>query len=230
MQEPLSRKDAVLDFQIEKTYQTLLDVSRSTGKTVVTYLALIVLALCLAFGESMGIEDKVKVPIIDLTVDKRYAAAGSLILSYLTLLRASLLIAGNNFLDVKFRRLLHERYGGLCDVVWHMKPPSFFDLVIHQASSSSLRGYGVRGMVVFSLLLPLIIMASPALVTWNLCKEAGFSNSTSVLLALVAANTVVPVFYFIKTAGYEAANHVKELDDRDWALTVFRSTGKKWKL
>ncbi len=206
-------REAALDFQIEKTYVIANELTLSAGRAYLTYYVLIVITLCLAFGKSIGVEDKITVPFFELTLNKHFAAFATLILSSLAIYHASSLAAAESFTQIKLSDLLKERYLGLCPNLWHLTHPTPFIVLWNLFASAwffrtiiALVGYGAY----------LFVVAFPFVMTWKLSRDAGFSTTWTVLLTICSLILSLPALLARGNPFRDDRKYVRKLDAARW--------------
>ncbi len=190
---------AWLDFTIEKTHDALYDAGKKFEKLFISFLALLSLAAILAYGHAAftGTEE-FKVPFLELSLDRRYAA---ILIEFLaTCAFSSLVLAGiyEEILRWRLEGLLLVRYGELSKLgdtapvsLWYLLYPSLFRI------SLFLKTYRPSNFVipVLYILIGLAGLLFPAVLGWNVGTDLAWTRPHK--LELCAALLVLPALIVI---------------------------------
>ena len=119
-----------LDFEITSTHATFFEAGKVVGTALLTYLLLVCLSLLLVFGNvkpnQEGGSSGIRVPFLELTVDKPYAAWITLLLGDMSLYWFFSALANELLLGVKLYDLLDKRYKTDWYTNLHLRYPSVF--------------------------------------------------------------------------------------------------------
>jgi hypothetical protein len=133
----------LLDFELGKTHQTIFEAGKTFGSAFLTYALLLSITALLIFGR--GVEGKVSVPLLQLQLDKDWAAGTTLVMSNLALLWFFSTFTYLQMLEYKLWMLLNKRYSVLDNItyrkhlmtsegtpsLWHLfYPSSYMSLVV----------------------------------------------------------------------------------------------------
>jgi hypothetical protein len=119
---PLS--DALLDFEIDKTYESFTEAGKTLNAAFLAYFLLIGFTLLLVFGS--GFEEMVEMPMLGFKVSKPYAAGLSLLLSCFMLYWLYSTVLIHNLLTYKLFDLIEKRFKVRPASNWNIGYPSFF--------------------------------------------------------------------------------------------------------
>lgn len=122
-----SLKNELLDFEIDKTHQTLFAAGKLLGTAFLTYLSLLCLTALLVYGR--GMEDSVSVPLLALKVSKDLAAAITVLLCQVVQIWVISLLVLTASLNSRLASKIRERYNSRPADSWHMQYPSLFESV-----------------------------------------------------------------------------------------------------
>lgn len=107
-----------LDFKLEKTHQAITEIRKMISSALLTYLLLICITALLAFGK--GVEDTISAPLLDVKLNKNYAAEITLLLSCGALFWFYIAMTNATRLERNFNELLIHRYAAI------IKSPRYF--------------------------------------------------------------------------------------------------------
>jgi len=188
-----------LDFSLEKTQSALYDAGKKFEKLFTTYLVLFVLAAILTYGRGIGTEglgstSLVKVPLLELSLDRRYAALALIVLSTAVLSSLVCLVVYEEVLRFRTEGLVLIRYGKISEIgdvpddhYWYLRYPSLFRMSLFLSSSYYGAGTVISNMFLMIALSGLIM---PEVFAWHVGKE--FLWSTSARVGLVVGVSVLP--------------------------------------
>jgi hypothetical protein len=203
-----------LDFLLEKTYKTYIEAGSNVGKAFLTYLLLISLATLLVFGWG-DMENQVKVPFLELSLNKLYAATIILVLSCGALywfLSTGVLL---KMLGFKIRWLIKERYGINKANNWNIDYPSPYRVFINMNAAH----VGIiTGLSFMSFFLFLIISSSllPLILAWFIGTSFGFPVKLKLLLCLgvfILETPSLSMLYSLRRTNIETL--VRDLDNEE---------------
>ncbi len=189
-----------LDFSLEKTQSALYDAGKKFEKLFTTYLVFFVLAAILTYGRGIGTEGPgstslVKVPSLDLSLDRRYAALALIVLSTAALSSLICLVVYEEVLRWRTEGLVLIRYGKISEIgdvpddhYWYLRYPSLFRMSLFLSSS-----YRAGTMIVTSMfqLIALSGLILPGVFAWHVGKE--FLWSTNARVGLIVGISVLPL-------------------------------------
>jgi len=127
--EPSEAKSLVnelLQFEIDKTHESLFEAGKSLGTAFVTYLSLVALTALLVYGR---VEDNVELPLLSIKVSKDLAAAVTLLLSQIFQIWLISLMNLRSYLGFRLNDQLRQRFDRGSLELWHLQYPSPFDSV-----------------------------------------------------------------------------------------------------
>jgi hypothetical protein len=160
-----------LDFWIEKTHAALFEADKITGNALLTYLLMLCLTALLVLSE--GVEDRVSVPLLQLTFNKIYAAALILTLScgaFFWFLSTRL---HSHLLGFKLDELLEKRCGRV-ENSWSLSYPSIYNTSMTVFASSRSMVIDIIFIVLFAILL-FSGFVLPLYFAWKISGALGFS-------------------------------------------------------
>lgn len=206
-------KEKYLDFALDKTQKTYFEAGNSLGKSFLTYLLLLCLTALLVFGK--GIKDEVKIPFLDITVNKTYAALVILILSCAAFYWYISTTFLHTILGIKLRWLIYERYGVFKDNNWYLRFPSAYSsfLTVNTRPKSLFADIMLFAFSVFLLISSSLL---PVLMTWLIGGSFGLSNKYKILICigmLLLQTPSIYVLYSFQTGKPEPL--IKHLDKDD---------------
>jgi hypothetical protein len=188
-----------LDFEIDKTHQTLYQAGEQVGKAFLIYLICIGITALLIFGR--GIKDEVSVPFLQLTLDKSNATLVIHILSIGVLFWYHYIVAYEQFLLFQVADLLHERYGYVSSPLslhYPALPTVTTKLMLAFFRENFESGLGcITGFLWFvpTVLILLLTIAVPLYFTWRIGAGSGLLMIQKMLLLLATAFIIaIPVF------------------------------------
>lgn len=176
-----------LDFTIEKTHATLDEAGKRFEKFFISYLGLLTLAAILTFSRSTASgPNEFKVPFLQLTVDRHYAAMLVIVLA--TCVLFSLVCTGvyEEVLKWRLEALVLVRYGGISTLgdveeskFWYLLYPSLFRM------SLFLKAYRASRFIpsVF-LSLGILGLILPACLGWHIGTELSWSIGQRISLCI----------------------------------------------
>ena len=116
----------LLQFEIEKTHETLFETGKSMGTAFVTYLSLVALTALLVYGR---VEDSVELPLLSVKVNKDLAAAVTVLLCQIVQIWViSLMNLSLSLIDL-LNYQLRQRFDRGSLESWHLQYPSPFHSV-----------------------------------------------------------------------------------------------------
>jgi hypothetical protein len=192
----------LLDFNLSKSYEAWQEAQKTASKAFVSYVAFLSLTGVLLWGE--GIENKVSVPVLSLTIDRRSASVWTLILSGVTLYWFSVSRFYLNLVARRVGELLHKRYG-VSDTVWQMEHPSPFLTVLRLVPglAYSKKWALMAPALLFVLVLLTFYAASfialPTLFVWKTGGVFGFGSAAKFAMSFGAALAVAPAAFLTFT-------------------------------
>jgi hypothetical protein len=181
-----------LDFVIDKTYKTYFEAGNNLGKAFLSYLLLMCLAGMLVFGQ--GVSDSVKIPFLDLTVNKSYAALIVLVISCGSLYWFMSTLMLHQMLGQKLAWMLHERYGTFTISLWKIAYPSTYSAFIH-ANSADLSFITGAILIGFTILFPLVSSILPVVIAWFIGKSFQLPLTFRVTLCIAILLLEIPSMY-----------------------------------
>ena len=201
--------DDFLDFYIEKTYQSFYESGKIIGHAFITCLLFLSLTAILIYGK--GLEDKVSVPFLQLTLSKIYAAVLTLLFSCAAIFwfRVSSLI--NNRLADELRGVLKKRY----DVRiieygnWSLSYPS---ILIAIFMSFITRGRSLQIHFYLSGLFTIGSYILPLLLAWKIGVALQFSFWQKFLMCAITSLLLLPA----AIVQYLSSKYERGLDKEDW--------------
>jgi hypothetical protein len=157
-------ENEALDFELDKTYKTLFEAGKLKSSAFSTYLLLLATTSLLVFGR--GNENQVKVPFIELTLNKDSASAVLLALSCIALYWYNITHIKQWLLRVKLSSLYRVRYGKDLDTNWHIGYPTPLWIPTTSAVTPLPLSWQITGafnLITFTKILISILLITPAL-------------------------------------------------------------------
>lgn len=192
----------LLDFNLSKSYEAWQEAQKTLSKAFISYVVFLSLTAVLLWGE--GIENKVNVPVLSLSIDRRSASVWTLILSGITLYWFSVSRFYLNLVTRKVVELLQKRYG-VVDVVWQMEHPSPFLTVLRLVPGLvySMKWALIAPAVLFVLVLLTFYAGSflvlPTLFVWKTASVFGFGSAAKLAMSVGAVLAIAPAAFLTFT-------------------------------
>lgn len=197
--------NSLLDFELGKTHQTIFEAGKTFGSAFLTYALLLSITALLTF--SKGIEGRVSVPLIQLQLDKDWAAGTTLILSNLALFWFFSAFTYLQMLEYKLWTLLNKRYSVLDNItyrrhlmtstgvpsLWHLFYPSpYMSLTVPLGIVPDV----IRHLfiIVAALFATVGIYALSLYFAWRIGKATLFWIAVTTLLPVVIAQLTYAIF------------------------------------
>jgi hypothetical protein len=182
-------RDLYLDFELDKTYKKYFEAGSILGKAFLTYLLLLSFSAILALDKGIG--NDVKVPFLEVPLNKRYAALIVLALGagalywYLSTLMITQLV------NHKLTLLIRERYGVSKASKWNWAYPSayhtFSTVNLTRKPSVSIlldRLFGFVTLMCCSLL--------PLIVAWKIALSFEADTRYKILMCVIILVLYIP--------------------------------------
>jgi hypothetical protein len=209
MTEDAKPREAYLDFEIDKTQESFYEAGSVLGRSFLVYLSLISTSALLVYGN--GFNNEVKVPFVELTVNKIYAAIIALVLGSAALYWFFLTLVLNRLLAAKLGALIHERYGVRKTARWNFAYPSayhaFFAVNRHSASiPAKILMNGFNLLLSFSWVIPVIL-------AWSISVSLGLSPIHRLFVCAVVMLLQTPSMYTFYSSARSLSKLLRCLDD-----------------
>jgi hypothetical protein len=182
-------RNKALEFQIDKCHASMIESGKKAEHAFLAYLVVMSVGALLIFGTGLGLEQRVAIPLLQVAMNKSYAAFGALIVSPFILYAFWTSIQMHAYLSQKLHTLFEDRYPGEQIPLWHLRYPSV--VVVSVALAASHRKLGKPFSYLFIWLVLGTIIA-PCGLAWRLGSSLNLGE---------AATTVVVVAMFALSAG-----------------------------
>jgi hypothetical protein len=207
-----------LDFEIDKTQQTFFESGKVLGSALLTYLLLLCLTLILLFGNVITTStnkdsNQIKIPFLDLTVNKPYASWMLLTLCDFGLYWFVCALANEMLMARKLYSLLNERYKTGWYTILHLRYPSIFSIaiVVTQFFSKNSANWINYALYILSLGLTAIVhLALNVIVNYRLVIETGWQTNWSVIFPLVSLFSLI-----LATVALTATYNLSQLTNEE---------------
>ena len=187
-----------LDFAIEKTHTAFYDAGKKFEKFFGTYLVFLILSAIVTYGRGIGAdahgtESGVKIPLLELVLDRRYAAIALVVLSTAVLLALVCQVVYEEVLRWRTEGLILIRYGQISkvgdvpdDEYWYLRYPSLFRMSLFL--SSSYRVGAVFGNAFLVIMTAGLFL--PAVLAWHVGTELSWPRIAKV--GLIIGVSILP--------------------------------------
>lgn len=198
VKEAAAQSIEFLDFNLSKSYEAWQETQKSHAKAFISYIFFLVLTAVLLWGE--GLEDRINVPVLSLSIDRRFASIWSLVLNSINLYWLSTTAFYSRLITVKVEELLRKRYGRGA-VAWQMEYPSPFRTIVGLLPAlvySKKRGFLVPAAF---LLLSLIAFYTvsffvlPTLFVWKAASVFGYGTFAKGAILVFAILFIAPTIF-----------------------------------
>jgi len=186
-----------LDFELDRTHKTLFEAGKLKGNAFSTYLVLLATTSLLVFGH--GNTDQVKVPFIELTLNKDSASAVLLALSCVALYWYNITHVKQWLLRSKMLSLYHERYGKDLTVNWHVGYPTPLWIPTSTSVAPIPPVLAVLANGIF-MLLNLAGYVVPALLSWRI---TGAYNLSVLSRLIITSLLILPALIVQAIASFD---------------------------
>ncbi len=196
MDERDRSRNEYLDCQIEITHKVYFEAGNNLGKAFLTYLLLMCFAALLIWGKGFG--NEVKIPFLELTINKIYAALIVLVFSCFTLYWFFSTLKLTRLLGRKLTALLYERYGASNETRWNLAYPSAYStfLMVNRFNRSRV---GVLTVTGFQQLFPVVNLLLPLLMAWFIGDAFNLSLIYKILLCLSILLLIIPSMHTLRS-------------------------------
>lgn len=203
----------LLDFYIDKTYQSFYDSGKQLGKAFLTYLLLICLTALLTYGK-VG-DGKISVPLLQVSIEKTYAAAATLLLGCVALYWFSITLLHYILLQQKLREFLYRKYQDYKSD-WHIGYPSPLDSIWRLADSTN-SAIVEWSASIFFIALGISSYILPLFFAWHIANILGLSLLLKISLCLGLVVLLIPTatLMWFAISGYRIYEAVEYLDGLD---------------
>jgi hypothetical protein len=178
-----------LDFQIEKTYANLVEAARRASASSRSFYVLLFFTGVLIFGEGIGVADQIRIPFVELTVDKRFVALLSLFLSVLLVFQSGAFGLQSRLLALKLGLLVRERYPVLGGLPWNLNFPTSEVALTRFINANVPPPFGLivvgMGRTIAEYLTPLVL-------AWYWGKDGGYGWGGRFLVCTAVAIILLP--------------------------------------
>lgn len=185
----------MLDFNLAKTFEVAQECIKTLTKSYISHIIFLSITAILLWG--YDIDNRINIPILSLSIDKRSASIATLIFSIISLYWFTLTQLYHDLVSIRAKELYHERYG-LDGLGWYMLHPS--PLVTYSNLTVGL---------IFTkkplLLIPAIFFAAinitfalitylvlPSLFIWQIGNGFNVDTTTKVLMSIGAILILLP--------------------------------------
>jgi hypothetical protein len=175
-------ENEALDFELDKTYKTLFEAGKLKSSAFSTYLLLLATTSLLVLGH--GNQNQVKVPFIELTLNKNLASAVLLVSSCIALYWYNITHIKQWLLRVKLSSLYRERYGKNLDVNWHIGYPTPLWIPTSSAVAPLPPLLAVLANAIF-ILLSVASYIAPVLLSWEITSAYYLATFAKVFISLL---------------------------------------------
>lgn len=185
----------LLDFNLNKTFEAFQECIKTLTHSFITYLLFLSLTAILLWGK--GVDEKISLPILSLTIDKRYASVIILILTVIAWYWFSITILYYYLMGDKVANAYVQRFG-VNKLGWFMHHPSPY--IMYQRLVPALILTKKWTTFPSAILLTIVFTAFwlgsffilPTIFVWQLTGQFGLSYWAKVFICIGSVCALAP--------------------------------------
>lgn len=201
----LQRSNDYLDFMLGKICETYFETGKTISNAFLTYLTLLSVEILLVFG--MEGDERVAVPLLQVTLKRSVAAIVVLVLSCLALYWfLSLRSIYSYHLRNKFYELLRERYGQPIEPLWnHIQYPTPLWVIAPLIKTTKNRDYSTSCSstllsLIFVVALGICNFVLPFVFAWRIGNILRLSGSQKIVSFVVVFLLIAPAITALRSS------------------------------
>ena len=167
-----------IDFSLDKTYKAMFEAGKQFKELFAAYLVIVIVSWILTYSKGAATEpgtSTVKVPLLDLLLDRRHAAIAAVVIATGILVALVCLVVYEEVLRWRAEGLVLIRYGAISQVgdvpsdnYWYLRFPSLLRMSLFLSGSQTI----IENVFAYVFLLILVTgLFFPGMFAWSLGKQ-----------------------------------------------------------
>jgi len=164
-----------IDFSLDKTYQAMFEAGKQFKELFAAYLVIVIVSWILTYSKGAATEpgtSTVKVPLLDLLLDRRHAAIAAVVIATGILVALVCLVVYEEVLRWRAEGLVLIRYGAISQVgdvpsdnYWYLRFPSLLRMSLFLSGSQTI----IENVFAYVFLL---IFGNRIIFSWDVRMES----------------------------------------------------------